>query len=418
MTSAARDFDVVVWGASGFTGCLVAQYLTERYGSNGDLRWALGGRNEARLRAVRDSLGEPAAGLELILGDSFDTASVDTLARRAKTVISTVGPYAQYGSPLVEACVRHGTHYCDLAGEAQWIRQMIDEHHERAQQTGARIVHCCGFDSVPMDIGTWFLQQEAMRRYGAYCSDIAMYVKATKGGVSGGTMASMMNVVRESRADRSVARIVVAPYSLNPPGERDGPDERDQSGIRHDELAGTWTAPFIMAGINTKVVRRSHALAGYPYGRDFCYREAVMTGDGVAGWLKAAALTSGLGGLVLAASFGPTRSLLERFLLPSPGEGPDAQARENGFFDLRQFGQLPDGTVIRSRIAGDRDPGYGSTSKMLSECAVCLATDDLDSEGGVLTPASAMAAPLLERLRTNAGLSFEVLEPEQRSTDG
>jgi short subunit dehydrogenase-like uncharacterized protein len=269
-----------------------------------------------------------------------------------------------------------------------------------------------------MDIGVWFLQQEAMSRHGAYCSEIAMFVKATRGGVSGGTMASMMNVVRESRADRSVARVVVAPYSLNPPDERDGPDERDQSGVRHDELAGTWTAPFIMAGINTKVVRRSHALTGYPYGREFRYREAVMTGDGVAGWTKAAALTGGLGSLVLAASLGPTRRLLERFLLPSPGEGPDAKTRESGFFDLRQFGRLPDGTVLRSRITGDRDPGYGSTSRMLSECAVCLATDDLDSEGGVLTPASAMAAPLLDRLRSRAGLSFEILEAESSSADG
>lgn len=417
MTTAARDFDVIVWGATGFTGSLVAQYLAERYGSDGALRWALGGRDTDKLRALRDSLGEPAANLELVTGNSFDTASVDAIARRARTVISTVGPYAQYGSPLVEACVRHGTHYCDLAGEAQWIRRMIDEHHERARQTGARIVHCCGFDSVPMDIGVWFLQQEAMRRHATYCRDVAMLVRATKGGVSGGTMASMMNVVRESRADRSIARIVVAPYSLNPPGEREGPDERDQAGIRHDELAGTWTAPFIMAGINTKVVRRSHALAGYPYGRDFRYREAVMAGDGATGWMKAAAITAGLSGLVLAASFGPTRSLLERFMLPSPGEGPDATARENGFFNLRQFGQLPDGTVIRSRISGDRDPGYGSTSRMLSECAVCLAKDDLDSGGGVLTPAAAMAAPLLGRLKDNAGLSFEILEQDDRDAD-
>ncbi len=418
MTTSARDFDIIVWGATGFTGSLVAEYLAERYGSDRDLRWALGGRNPEKLRALRDSLGAAGANLELVTGDSFDTAAVDAIARRTRTVISTVGPYAKYGSPLVEACVRHGTHYCDLAGEAQWIRQMIDEHHERAQQTGARIVHCCGFDSVPMDIGVWFLQHEAMQRHGAYLCEIEMLVKATKGGVSGGTMASMMNVVRESRADRVTARIVVAPYSLNPPGERDGPDDRDQSGIRYDDIADAWTAPFIMAGINTKVVRRSHALAGYPYGRDFRYREAVMTGDGVSGWMKAAAITGGVGGLVLAASFGPTRSLVERFLLPDPGEGPDAETREHGFFNLRQYGRLADGSVMRSRITGDRDPGYGSTSRMLSECALCLATDDLDSPGGVLTPASAMAAPLLGRLREHAGLSFEILDRDPPGADG
>jgi short subunit dehydrogenase-like uncharacterized protein len=287
---------------------------------------------------------------------------------------------------------------------------MIDKHHDDAMQSGARIVNCCGFDSVPMDIGVWFLQREANQRLGQYCKSITMLVKATKGGASGGTIASMMNLIRESRKNRSIARVVADPYGLNPADERAGPDGRDQQNVRKDTVTGSWTAPFIMAGINTKVVRRSHALNGYPYGQDFRYHEAMLTGRGVGGWLKANTIMIGLGTLILFASFDFTRGLLERFVLPKPGEGPDKDARESGFYDLRQFGRLADGTILKTRITGDRDPGYGSTSKMLSECAICLAQDELVARGGVLTPASAMAEPLLRRLEANAGLLFELLD--------
>lgn len=410
MTVGVREFDVVVWGATGFTGSLVAEYLVQRYGCDGPLRWAIAGRNEHKLAELKTSLGSPAASLPTIVADSFDTARIDALASRTRVVISTVGPYAKYGSPLVEACVARGTHYCDLAGETQWIRRMIDEHHDAAKQNGARIVHCCGFDSVPMDIGVLFLQQEAMQRHGAYCTSIAMLVKAMRGTASGGTMASMTNLIREARSDAAVARILKDPYALNPPGERDGPDRRDQQDVRFDEQAGAWTAPFIMAAINTRIVRRSHALAGYPYGRDFRYREAMLTGEGGGGWLKAMSLTAGIGAYLGAASFGFSRRLMERFFLPDPGEGPDEKQREAGFYVLNQYGTLPDGALLKSRISGDRDPGYGSTSKMLAECGVCLARDDLDSDGGVLTPAVAMGAALLERLEDNAGLSFEIVD--------
>ncbi len=403
-----REFDVIVWGATGFTGCLVAEYLCRQYGVGRDLRWAIAGRNRDKLDALRGSLGDAAAGLEILIADSADAASMRDLAGRSRVVLTTVGPYALYGSLLVEACVENGTHYCDLAGEVQWIRKMIDQHHERARQTGARIVHCCGFDSVPMDIGVWFLQEEARRRHGAYCEKITMLVKATKGAASGGTIASMLNIIKESREDRATARVLVHPYSLNPEGERDGPDRRDQQKVLYNDDADCWTAPFVMAAVNTKVVRRSHALAGYPYGRDFRYSEAVATGKGAGGWIKGTGMTAGLAGLVLGGSFSPTRSLLEKFVLPKPGEGPDAELRESGFFNLMQIGELPDGTLLRTRITGDQDPGYGSTSKMLSECAVCLAKDELDSSGGVLTPAAAMAEPLLDRLQENAGLAFEL----------
>lgn len=410
MTQHNRDYDIVVWGATGFTGSLVAEYLLAEYGVGGGLRWAIAGRSEEKLMALRESLGSGAAALPMVTADSFDEQKLAAMVAGTRVVISTVGPYARYGSPLVAACVEHGTHYCDLAGEPHWIRRMIDEHHAAAVEGGTRIVNCCGFDSIPSDMGVWFLQREAKRRHGRYCTSIALLAKAMRGGPSGGTVASMTNLIREARADRSVARVLVDPYGLNPDGERQGPDGPDQRSVVFDDVASTWTAPFVMAAINTRVVRRSHALLGYPYGRDFRYREAVMMGRGAAGWLKAGTMTAGLGGFVAAASFDTSRGLLERFVLPKPGEGPDRDARESGFFDLRLFGELDDGTVLRAKVTGDRDPGYGSTSKMLAESAVCLAQNELESTGGILTPASAMGEALFERLRTKAGLGFEMLD--------
>lgn len=405
-----RDFDIVVWGATGFTGALVAEYLLAQYGIGEDLRWAIAGRSESKLEKLRQALGPEAAALPTIVADSFDEQKLNDMAAKTRVVITTVGPYAKYGSPLVAACVANGTHYCDLAGEAQWIRKMIDAHNEGAAESGARIVHCCGFDSVPMDIGVHFLQQEAQRRHGSYCKSIRMLVKATKGGPSGGTMASVLNLIKEAQSDKGVARVLSDPYGLNPPDERTGPDGHDQRSVIFDEVAQTWTAPFVMAGINTKVVRRSHALRDYPYGNDFRYSEAVMMGGSKPDWFKANTMTIGLGMFLTAASFGWSRELLERYVVPKPGEGPNKEQRETGFFDLRQFGELPGGTVVRTKITGDRDPGYGSTSKMLAEAGVCLAKDELASQGGVLTPAVAMGDALLARLQENAGLTFEVLE--------
>ncbi|MDJ0701611.1 MAG: saccharopine dehydrogenase NADP-binding domain-containing protein [Woeseiaceae bacterium] len=405
----SREFDVVLWGATGFTGRLVAEYLAATYTDTASLRWAIAGRNEDKLRQLQTelSLGDDVG---LITGDSHDAASLEAMAARTSVVITTVGPYALYGSELVAACVESGTHYCDLAGEAQWIRRMIDAHHERAAQTGARIVHCCGFDCVPMDLGVWFLQRESQARYGSFCASIRMLVKALKGGWSGGTMASAINLMREAREDREVMLALVNPYALNPAGEREGPDSREQSDIRYDDDARSWTAPFIMALINKRIVHRSNALLGYPWGRGFRYDEAVMTGDGAGGRLKALSVGAGLGALMFGASRAFTRRLLQRFALPEPGEGPSREQREAGFYVLQQTGKLADGSIIRSRVSGDRDPGYGSTSKIIAECGVCLAKDELDTPGGVYTPASAMAAALLPRLTQNAGLSFEIVD--------
>lgn len=404
-----RKYDVIVWGASGFTGRLVTEYLFGKYGSGGELRWAIAGRDRQKLEFIGSELGIAAGSLPIIVSDCFDAEAMQSLASDTKVVLTTVGPYAKYGSALVEACVMQGTHYCDLAGEVQWMRKMIDRFQADAEQSGARIVHSCGFDSIPSDIGSWFLQEAAQRLHGVPCAEVKLLVKAMKGGASGGTIASMMNALEESRRDREIAKILVDPYSLNPAGDRIGPDGREQAGIGYHADSGTWTAPFVMAAVNTRVVRRTNALLRYAYGRDFKYSEATMTGGGPAGWTKAAAMTAGLGGFMLASSFDLSRSLLVGRLLPKPGEGPNKNQREAGFFNLLLVGKLADGELIRLRVTGDRDPGYGSTSKMLSESAVCLAMDDLSCDGGFWTPASAMADTLHRRLVENAGLTFELI---------
>ena len=399
-----REFAVVVWGATGFTGALVTEYLLQKYGVTSEFKWAIAGRNQSKLDALKATLGAPE--LDTIVADSFAADSLARMAGRTRVVLTTVGPYAHYGTALVAACAELGTDYCDLAGEVPWIRRMIDAHEASAAVSGARLVNCCGFDSVPSDVGVWFLQETARRRTGAYCRSVTTFVRALKGAMSGGTVASMMNVVREARADRGVARLLSNPYALNPDPAFAGPDVKDQHGPRLDGAADTWTAPFIMAGINTRIVRRSNALLNFRYGRNFRYAEAIMTGNGPGGWLRAAAISTGIGFLVLAGSFDASRLLVERKLLPKPGEGPDAGAREAGFFRLRQIGQLADGTTLETQVTGDRDPGYGSTSKMISECAVALAHGEASVPGGFWTPAAALGRPLVRRLTEHAGLTF------------
>ena len=405
-----RQYDVIVWGASGYTGRLVAEYLLGRYRANGDLRWAMGGRDREKLEAIRADLG--AAEVPLLTGDSHDRASLEALVTQTRVVCTTVGPYARYGSELVEACAKHGTDYCDLSGEVPWMRRMIDAHETATRESGARIVHCCGFDSIPSDIGVFFLQQELKRRHGSYAQAIKFRLRAAKGGPSGGTVASLMNVIEEARRDRSVARTLANPYGLNPDGEQQGPDRRDLQGVAYDADLKSWIAPFVMAAINTKVVRRSNALMGYAYGQDFRYEEAMIAGPGIGGRLKALGIACGIGALMAGAALAPTRALLNRFVLPKPGQGPSPQQREAGYFNIILIGRLAEGSIVRARVTGDRDPGYGSTSKMLGESAVCLAKDldDASVGGGFWTPASALGAPLLERLKENAGLTFEIEE--------
>jgi len=403
-----REYDIVVWGASGFTGRLVVEYLHKRYKNGSNLRWAIAGRNRQKLQRVLDELSIESSPPDILLADSHDADSLYHLTRSTKVVLTTVGPYALYGSELVGACVENGTHYCDLSAEVYWLRQMMDKHQSTTEKSGARIVHACGFDSIPSDLGVQFLQQHAIEKYGTPCSRINLFVKAIRGGGSGGTIASGLNALDEGRNNKDAARIMTDPYSLNPDGERHGPDGRDQRGIEHNRLIDSWTAPFVMAIINMRIVRRSNALMNYIYGRAFRYSESMLTGHGARGWLKSASMTSALGGFVLASSFSLSRSLLIEKLIPKPGQGPDQAERDNGFFKLLLVGQLGDGTLLKARVTGDRDPGYGSTSKMLSESAVCLAQDDIPVAGGFWTPASAMGDLLRTRLVNHAGLTFSI----------
>ncbi|MGD8318530.1 MAG: saccharopine dehydrogenase NADP-binding domain-containing protein, partial [Myxococcales bacterium] len=256
----SREFDIVLWGATGFTGRLVADYLVRHYlGGDEGLRLALAGRNQEKIEAIIKEIGAPP--LPILIGDSFDATSLSEIASRAEVVISTVGPYAKYGAELVAACVRHGTDYCDLTGETQFVRKMIDQHHEEAKRTGARIVHCCGYDSIPSDLGTLMMQKAFEERFGHYAAEVKMAAGEMSGSFSGGTFASMMNILDELKENPKLRKILGDPYALNPEGTR-GSDQRDQTGVRFDKDLDMWTAPFIMAAINTRIVRRSHALMG------------------------------------------------------------------------------------------------------------------------------------------------------------
>lgn len=408
-----REFDVVLMGATGFTGRLVAEHLVSRHGVGGRFKWALAGRSREKLEQIRIELGESAAGLPLIVADSHDRASLDALVERTRVVCTTVGPYALHGSDLVAACAERGTDYCDLSGEVPWMRRMLDAHAASAAESGARIVHCCGFDSIPSDMGVWFLQREAAERFGRPLDRVRMRVRAAKGGLSGGTFASMLNIVEEARRDKAVARILKNPYALCPEDARKGERQPYVSSARFDPVFDAWAAPFVMAAINTRVVHKANALTGHAYGRSFRYDEAVLTGKGFSGRTKATTVSLGMGAFALGASLGPTRTLLKKLVLPKPGEGPSKAQREAGFFRILLDGRSEQGDALRVAVTGDRDPGYGSTSKMIGETAFVLAQDaDSDDRvgGGMWTPSTALGERLFEALVEHAGLTFEVVD--------
>jgi short subunit dehydrogenase-like uncharacterized protein len=422
----ARQYDVLLWGATGYTGRLVAEFLLARYGVGRTLRWALGGRNRGKLEDVRRELAAvhpDASRLPIVLGDARDRASLDALVRQTHVMCTTVGPYAVYGRELVAACVDEGTDYCDLTGETTFVRETIDLHHERARATtGARIVPCCGFDSIPSDLGTLLVQEHTRVTHGGSCAEVKCFVMDATGGISGGTVASMVALVEQAARDRRARRLMADPYALvpdredaahigaPPPARR----EADQWDVRWDDDVRRWTGPFLMAAINTRIVRRTSALLGYPWGRDFRYSEVMSFSSGPRGWLVASGMAAGLGALVGGMSIAPVRWLLARTVLPAPGEGPSKERRARGHFALRFVGTRcahngsPPEKVLAT-VRGKSDPGYTETAKMLAESAVCLALDSegVSKEGGVLTPASCMGLRLVQRLR-DAGISFEV----------
>ena len=397
---ADRELDIVVFGATGFVGKLTAEYLAEHAPEG--VKIGLGGRSEEKLARVKSELG---VDWPTVVADSSDAGSMKALAERCRVVATTVGPYRKYGMPLVEACATAGTDYVDLTGEVFFIRESINRFHDVASSSGARIVHCCGFDSIPSDLGVWLLHQEA-----GELEDTTFMVRGMKGGPSGGTLESMKGMIDEAKADADARRLMGDPYALSPDRSAE-PNLGDESDVRmpvEDKETGEWLGPFVMAAINTRVVRRSNALQDWAYGRRFRYRETTAMGAGVAGRAKATALSGGVGAAVGAMSLGPTRAVLDRFL-PKPGQGPSEEARAKGFFKIEIHARAASGERYVCRVSAKGDPGYAATAVMLGEAALALAQDRerLPERAGVLTPATALDGALVERLRA-AGQTFEV----------
>jgi len=403
--SGDNGLDVVIFGATSFAGRLVAEYLVHHAPKG--TRIALAGRSAEKLATVQAHLGPEAAKWPVLVADVNDSRSLEEMANAARVVATTVGPYRTNGINLVEACVNAGTHYADLTGEVLFIRESIDRFHDLAARKGVRIVHSCGFDSIPSDLGALLLHHAATAESEGDLQDTTLVVKAFRGAVSGGTVASMKLHLDELGNDAKSRKIASDPYALSPDRseEPDLGDESDLLGVEYERDLQTWVAPFVMAGINTRVVRRSNALKGWAYGRRFRYREVTDCGRGPAGAMKAAALAAALGSAVGGLSFRPSRVLLDR-VLPKPGTGPDEKARRSGRFALEVHTRTSTGVRYFARIAAKGDPGYAATSVMLGESALCLALDDnLPDATGVLTPATAMGMALTERLRA-AGQTF------------
>ena len=391
---ASSKFDIVVYGATGFTGRLVAEYLASRYKGDGNLKWAMAGRSKDKLASVRDAIGA-AADTPLIVADASDPASVKAMVEQTKSVITTVGPYQLYGSELIAACVAGGVDYFDLCGEPVWMRQMIDKHEAAAKASGARIVFSCGFDSIPFELGVFCAQEHAKEMFGTPVSRIKGRIRAMKGTFSGGTAASARASFAAAAKDLSLVAMFQDPFVLTPGFE--GPKQPKGNKPQLDEDMGSWTAPFIMATINTRNVHRSNMLMNFPYGKDFVYDEMILTGPGEQGEANAKRVVAAVNAERMGATDGP-----------KPGEGPSKEERENGMYDLLFVAIGPDGKQARAAVKGDRDPGYGSTSKMISECAICLLRDTPDVAAGIWTPGAAMGHKLIKRLVDHAGLTFVV----------
>tara|TARA_B100001057_G_scaffold14851_1_gene14031 strand:+ start:354 stop:1523 length:1170 start_codon:yes stop_codon:yes gene_type:complete len=386
-----REFDVVIFGASGYTGKLVAEYMQDQYGDDQSIKYAIAGRNTEKLLEVKKdlNLNEDITILEV---DSTDLDSLDKMTTTAKCILTTVGPYQLYGSKLVESCAKNGTDYVDLTGEPGWMYEMINAHKETAQKSGARIVFSCGFDSIPFDLGVYFVQNAAKEKFGKPATHVRGRVKAMNGEFSGGTIASLGATMSTLKEKPELIKVLANPFSLTEGFE--GPSQLDDSKPLLDKKMNMWLAPFVMAPINTKNIHRSNALLDHAYGENFCYDEMMIAGEGDEGEQIAKAMSSGnpMGG----------------DNIPQPGEGPSKESREQGNYDVLFFADLEEGS-IGARVTGDMDPGYGSTSKMIAESALCLVQDCSDLAGGIYTPAPSMGEKLIDRLINKAGLTFEIV---------
>ncbi len=400
------EFDIILWGGSSFVGRLVSQYLLEKHGVDGELRWAIGGRNEKKLKATRNLLGTGAERLPLFVGDARDRPFLGSMVGNTKVVLSTIGPYMLYGKELIEACAASGTDYCDLSGEITFISEMMDTYSEQARASGARILTCCGVDSLPSDLGVYILNAAAHKRLGSGVSHVTNEVKSFKGGFSGGTILSLGLMRNQAAADDKVAAILDNPYAICPLGLRSGIPQPDVASILRS-ATGAWLGPFFMAIVNTRVVHATNAHLDYPYGRDFTYGEGFAVGSRLAAILLAAVSRS----VYLAYRTRPLRAFLNFTLLPRPGEGPSRKVRELGHFKFHFIARTRSNDRLELIISGDRDPGYGASSRMIGEVAVCLAKDlaKKDLLGGFWTPAAALADRIIPRLIQNAGLQFRLV---------
>ena len=403
-----KTYDLLVWGATGFTGKWVAKHLFDHY-QGSDLKWAIAGRSEAKLSEIKEFIGDTRHTLNHVMANSDDIESLRAMVKQTKAIISTVGPYAYYGSKLVQVCAEEGTHYVDLTGEVPWMREMIDAYHSTAQKSGARIVHSCGFDSIPSDMGVYYMQQQAQERLGKPLQKIKYSLLKSKGGMSGGTAHSMLNILKLAAADKRVRKVLTNPYALNPDPSKRGVDGPDQSGVEFSDDIGRWTAPFLMAGINTRIVRRTSALLGDQYGDGFSYTETMATGQGPKGYLSAKSISAAIKSMAVMSFTSIGRSVLGK-VLPAQGEGPVVDPDNPGFYVIQFNGETASGERLVGKLYGDGDPGYGSTSKLLAESGICIGKDDLGLAGGFWTPASAMGDPLLKRLQDKGGLTFEIIE--------
>jgi len=384
------NVDVMVYGASGYTGRLVAEYMTQQYPAGSGVTWAMAGRNVAKLEQVRSEIGAPDS-VPIVEADAEKPETIATMVKACKVVCTTVGPYQLYGEPLVAACAEHGTDYVDLCGEPAWMRKMIDAYGEKAKASGARIGFSCGFDSIPFDLGVFFVQEHAKKELGGAVARVKGRVRGMNGKFSGGTAASFGATMQAAAQDPSIIQLLQDPFALTPGFE--GPEQPQGTAPEQDDAIGSWVAPFIMATINVKNVHRSNMLMGHPYGEDFVYDEMVITGPGEAGEQAAKALAN-------ANPLGDNP--------PKPGEGPTKEERESGNYDILYIAEAADGRTVKAGVAGFEDPGYASTSKMLAEAAICLTDETSSTPGGIYTPAAAFGMPLIERLRKNAKIKFEV----------
>lgn len=407
-TSTNKEFDLLIFGATSFVGKILCEYLVNEH-TEPNLTWAMAGRSESKLRELKVSLGSKAEDIPTFLADSTDDKSLRQLCEKTSVIISTVGPYALYGEALVKCCAQTGTDYCDLTGEAHWIRKMITRYEGAAVSSGARIVHSCGFDSIPSDLGVKYLQDQSQLENGEYCTNVKMRVKDLRGGASGGTIASGINMYKEAARDPALQQEMKDIYSICPDDFK-GKTNQHEVDVEFDEDYQSWAAPFIMASINTRIVLRSNAIKrDGPYSSSFKYDEATLNGNGPAGHKKAKRTAFGTKLAPLFLGFSPIRAMLVKFALPKPGEGPSPQQQLDGLYDLRFLGVTDSGKEVRVKVTGDRDPGYGSTAKMLAQAAISLHRDvDKNSvPGGFWTPATVFNDSLIERLQQFAGMTFE-----------